>query len=194
MELQYKKQLVDFLGQLMPVTEGELNSIFPYIHQKKFKSGAIITSIGELDIHSRFICKGFIGLYKETDTEANLENIFGEEDMAREFHSYYSGERKNYFLKSISETIVLEISKIDQERILDKDSKMAILTNKVMDFIIQRRSIVTGLRILDLSSGYEELLKVFPGIGIYLTRNDLASFFNCSVSKVARWRRDLSKK
>ncbi|WP_439490857.1 Crp/Fnr family transcriptional regulator [Algoriphagus sp.] len=193
MEVQYKMQLVEFFNQLLPISEEELKGVFPFVHQESLKRGTVLKHAGEVDVMSRFLCKGFIGLYKDKGGEMSLEHIFGEGDVAREFHSYYSGEKQDYYLKSISDVVFLKMSAGDQERVLDKYSKLALLNSKMMDYVIQKRSKITGVRIRGLHEGYGELLKTLPGIGIYLTRQELADFFNCSTSKVARWRRKINQ-
>lgn len=193
MDKQYQKQLVDFFNQLMTVSEEELSPVFPLIHQKSVKRGILIKNPGDVDTNSRFLCSGFIGLYKEEKGKQNLEHIFGKGDVVREYHSYYSGNRMDYYLKSITEVVFLEMSVPDQKTMLDTHPILMELNGKMMHFIIQRRAKVSGVRILGLKNGYPELLKVLPGIGSFLDRKELAAFFNCSTSKVARWKKELGK-
>lgn len=193
MDPHYQKQLVDFFNQLMTISEEDLSQVFPLIHQKSIKRGTIIKNPGEVDINSRFLCTGFIGLYKDKEGVPNLEHIFGKGDVVREYHSYYSGKRMDYYLKSITEVVFLEMSISDQKTMLDAHPILVELNGKMMHFVIRRRSEVSGVRILGLKNGYPELLRVLPGIGSFLDRKDLAGFFNCSTSKVARWKKELGR-
>lgn len=193
MDIQYQRQLVDFFNQLMTISEEELSELFLRIHQKSIKRGILIKNSGEADIISRFLCTGFIGLYTDKESEPNLEYIFGKEDMVRDYHSYYYGDRKDYYLKAITEVVFLEMSVSDQKIMLDTHPNLVALNGKMMNLLIQRWSEVSGLRILGLKNGYPRLLKILPGIGSFLDRSELATFFNCSTSKVARWKKEFGK-
>lgn len=190
MEVQYERQLVEFFNQQLAISEEELAAVFPHIDQESSKRGEVLKQAGEVDVRSRFLCEGFIGLYAEVGGKSDLEHIFGVGDIVREFHSFYEGVKANYSLRAITDVVYLQMHISDQKNILSQNSQLALLNSKMMDYVIQKRSKITGIRILGLYLGYDELLKALPGIGICLSRKELADFFNCSTSKVARWRRD----
>ncbi|MFC5624569.1 hypothetical protein [Algoriphagus winogradskyi] len=187
MDRKYRLQLIDFYKSLMEISEEDLSALFSRLDQKRFKKGMIIKEAGKIDQFSRFVCEGLIGLYREKDGTPNLEYLFTTGDIATEFHSYYTNQASEYYLKTLNDGVYIELSADSQEYVAKKNHNLMKLESKVMSYIMSRRTEMNGIRLLGLEAGYRELTKYLGDYIFLLKQTDLAGLFNCSLRKVSRW-------
>ena len=194
MEDKYKQQLIEFLKEISAASDEFINSLLWAVNQKKVRKGTVINESGTVGISSRFLCVGIIGLYQEKDGGASLEHLFGESDIVREFHSYYTGKPSPYFLLAMSDAVFLQIDRGQEGIQIRRSPELLEVDNALYQYILQRRTKLNAIRVAGLEKGVEQLNDFLPGAYQLLKLKDLTSFFNCSISTVSRWKRDTKDK
>ncbi len=142
-----------------------------------------------MDSLSRFLCEGTIGLYIDKEEEPQLEHVFGTADIVREYHSYYDRVISPYYLKAMSDAVVLQIERDLSDIGIYGTSEFFQVDNALYNYILQRRTAVTAIRALGLQEGGEQLDILLPGAFGHFKLRDLTTFFNRSISTVSRWKR-----
>lgn len=193
MERRYLEQMMADYNQIKKYKEEAYLEVFQKLNLRRFPKNTIIKQINKVDEKSRYICEGFVGLYKEYDKGFRLSLISGPSDTAFDEQSFRSKKASNNILKTLSATVLLEFSIDAESALLAKVPEFALLALEVSHRINERNFEQMLIKDLKFEEGYPKLTALFPGIDKYIKNYELADYFKCSISTVERGKRNLKK-
>lgn len=179
-------QLIADFNSIKRFSDESYETVYQKLTLWKVSRGQVLKKVDMVDDKSRYICEGFVGLFQEGHNGFKLFRIFGPSDVAFDEQSFRSNSSSKTLLRALSETVFLEFSLEAENDLLSKKPEFYSLALEVAHLINKRHVEQQAIKAIKFKAGFPLLLKKFPGIGQYLKNQDLADFFNCSISTVER--------
>lgn len=193
MKEKFVDQMITDYDSLLKVPMESYNLVIPSLNLVSKRRGELIKGTGEIDTSSRYICKGFIGYYKQIQDKKFLFAIYQASDTVFDLDSYRSATPSQNELVAISDVTYLEFPIEAENEVILRDPNLLRLALLVNQRISTRQSRIHEISIMDPESGYPILLEEFKGIGMALTIDQLASFFQVSVRTINRMKQTLNQ-
>lgn len=178
------KKLKEDCVQLVPGLSLDFEKLRYYIYLKKAKRGDIIKEPNTIEICSRYICEGYIGLLKEGEEGEALKEIFKVTDIAFDFKSYWKEKKTKSYLKCLSDVVYFEVSKKSELELVRLFPEFTSLGLAINHRLLERFSRRSNLKGQGIHKSYPKFLQVFPGIDEVLSQNKIASYFGCTARTV----------
>ena len=182
----YLHQLIADYNSIRKFSDESYEAVFQKLTLRKVYRGEILKKVNTVDIKSRYICKGYLGLFQERKSGFQLSVIFGESDSAFDEQSFRTNTASNSIIRALSDTIYLGFTLEAEIELLSKKPEFYSLALEVAHRINRRHAEQQAIKDRKFKDGFPLLLKKFPGIAQYLKNQELADFFNCSISTVER--------
>ncbi|MFC5623627.1 hypothetical protein [Algoriphagus winogradskyi] len=179
-------QLITDFNSIKRFSDESYESVYQKLTLCRVSRGQVLKKVDMVDDKSRYIGKGYVGLYQEAQNGFKLFRIFGPSDVAFDEQSFRSNTPSKTLLRALSETVFLEFSLEAENELLSNKPEFYSLALEVAHRINKRQVEQQAIKARKFTDGFPLLLKKFPGIGQYLKNQDLADFFNCSISTVER--------
>lgn len=177
--------------QLLKLPKEAYRLVVPHLVQVSLKRNTVVKTSGKPDLVSRYLCKGFLGMYHPFGERMVLMSIFKSSDTVFDEFSYRSGLASGTLIKSISEVVFLEFTLEAEEILLKFHPEFSLLAHRVAHRISERKTKVYAIAKMGLEEGYGVLMKEFQGLEAEITNSDLASFFGVHTRTVERWKHGL---
>lgn len=191
MEQKFISLLIADYDQLLKLPKEAYELVVPHLVQVSLKRNTVVKKSGKPDLASRYLCKGFLGIYHPFGERMELMSIFKSSDTVFDEFSYRSGTESETVIKSISEVVFLEFTVEAEELLLKKHPEFSLLAHRVAHRVSERKTKVHAIAKMGLEEGYGVLMKEFPGLEAEITNADLASFFGVHIRTVERWKHNL---
>ncbi|MBB6328860.1 CRP-like cAMP-binding protein [Algoriphagus iocasae] len=182
----YMDQLIADYNRIKKFSDEAYESVFHKLILRRVSRGEILKKVDTVDIKSRYICEGFLGLYQEGKAGFQLVRIFGKSDTAFDEKSFRTNIPSKSIIKALSDTVYLGFTLEAETELLAKKPEFYSLALEVVHRINKRHVEQEAIKAKKFKEGFPLLLKKLPGIGQYLKNQDLADLFNCSISTVER--------
>ncbi|MBN7816262.1 Crp/Fnr family transcriptional regulator [Algoriphagus pacificus] len=179
-------QLIADYNSIRRFSAESYETVFQKLILRKVSRGEILKKVDMVDIKSRYICEGYLGLFREGKSGFQLFRIFGKSDTAFDEQSFRSNTPSNSIIRALSDTVYLGFTLESEIELLSNKPEFYALALEVTHRINKRHLEQEAIKAKKFKDGFPLLLKKFPGIGQYLKNQDLADFFNCSISTVER--------
>lgn len=191
MEQKFISMLIADYDQLLKLPIEAYELVIPHLNQVSLKRNSVLKKSGKVDFASRYLCKGFLGIYHPIKDRMDLMSIFKPSDTVFDEYSYRTGIKSEVVIKSISEVIFLEFSVEAENLLLSKHPEFSLLAHRVAHRVSERKSKVHAISKMGLEEGYPVLMNEFQGLEAEITNSDLASFFGVHTRTVERWKHGL---
>lgn len=188
MEKKFIEMLIRDCDQLLKLPEEAYYLVVPSLKEVNLKRGTVIKDQASVDKVSRYLCKGFIGSYRNEGQGLELISIYQAIDTVFDESSFRSGKPSDIILKSISEVVFLELSGEAEGNLLNGHPRLTLLAHKMALRITERSRRVHAISKMGIEKGYETLMKEFPGLEAEVSNHDLGSFFGIHTRSVERWK------
>lgn len=191
MEKYYLDLMMADYNRIKEYPEEAYHAVFQKLFFRRYPKNFILKDVNLIDEKSRYICEGFVGLYKEMDGGFKLSLISGPTDTAFDEQSFRTKKPTANILKTLSKTVLFEFTIEAEYALLSKMPEFAFLALEVAHRISRRNFEQMSIKDLKFKEGYPELLRLFPGIEQSIKNHELADYFKCSISTVERIKREL---
>ncbi len=184
----YMNQLIADYNRIRKFSDESYEAVFQRLILRKVSRGEILKKLDTVDIKSRYICEGYLGLYHEEKERNMLFSVFGKSDVAFDDLSFRSNTPSKTMLKVLSDTVYLGFTLDAETELLSKKPEFYSLALEVAHRINKRNVEQQEIKKRKFQVGFPLLLQKYPGLGQYLKNQELADFFNCSISTVERYK------
>lgn len=176
------KNEFDKLIKLNPVVYLELKK---FVKVKRYQKSEIIKPINQIDQYARYIHSGYIAkLFPAESGRDYRVRIFSKGTVACDFESFYKEKLTGFYLQALSYVSVFEIKKNDVDKVIEVSHDFSKLAAKINNLIHMQAETWNHIRELPLEEGYQVLKNNFPNELQFLSKKDLAFFFNTSIYQV----------
>ncbi|UZD22307.1 hypothetical protein PBT90_02505 [Algoriphagus halophytocola] len=179
-------QLIADNNRIRKFSDEAYEAVFQKLTLRRVSRGEILKKVDTVDVKSRYICEGFLGLFQEGKKGLQLFRIFGKSDTAFDEQSFRSNAPSKTMIRALSDTVFLGFTLEAETEILSRKPEFYSLALEVAHRINKRHVEQEAIKTRKFMDGFPLLLKKYPGIGQHLKNQDLADFFNCSISTVER--------
>lgn len=189
---KYLKSMKEEFDKLFPVSESLYKSLSLFLNLRKLQKGEILKSFNEIENKSRYICEGFVGVYKKEILakskieESQLKYVLQDTDNAFDMVSYSSSTLTRVEIKAISEVVFFEFSKEGEREIILRYPEFAQLGILINHRIQERFTKQTIILRKPFKIAYSLFLERYPGIEKYLKYEDWSGLFGISERTVCR--------
>lgn len=171
---------------LFPVSENLYRTISLYLELKKKKKGEVLKPFGSVEILSRYICEGFIGVYYDFQGDPVLKYVLNPTDTAFDIQSYFSQQKSTIEIRALSDAVFFEFHKDSEIQVVSKFPEFArlgiLINHRIQDRLAQQMAILR----MDFKHGYHAFIQFYPGIEKHLKYSDWAGLFQCGIRTVSR--------
>lgn len=194
MEKMYFNQLMADYNSIKKFSEEAYRAVFQKLLFRRLPKNYVLKKPNRYDDRSRYICDGYVGLYKYSDEdESRLILLFGPTDTVFDEQSFRQKIPSPFSLKTLSPTILFEFPIESEQALLIQNPEFAYLALEVAHRINFRNFEQSIIKSQKFEVGFPLLLKRFPGIDQVLKNKELADFFGVSLSTVERYKRNYFK-
>lgn len=194
MEKMYFNQLMADYNSIKKFSEEAYRAVFQKLLFRRLPKNYVLKKPNRYDDRSRYICDGYVGLYKYSDEdESRLIQLFGPTDTVFDEQSFRQKISSPFSLKTLSPTILFEFPIESEQALLIQNPEFAYLALEVAHRINFRNFEQSIIKSQKFEVGFPLLLKRFPGIDQVLKNKELADFFGVSLSTVERYKRNYFK-
>lgn len=193
MEPHYIEMLIRDYDQLLPLPREVYQKVIPKLKLVHHKRGTLLKKSGQIDRVSRYLCKGFIGIFSPIEDSLNLFSIFKSSDTAFDLFSYGMGKASENELRTLSDVTFLEFSQDSEKDLLSVDFHLLQLAHKITLRVIARHARSLEISKMGIRKGYSVLMKEYPGLEAELTNADLGGFFRVTKRTAERVKHSLKE-
>lgn len=170
--------------QLNPGLSLDYQKLKLYMYLRKGKKGMILKESNAIELCSRYICEGYMGLMKQTEEVEVLKEIFNQSDVAFDFKSYWKEKKTKSYLICLTDVVYFEVSKKSESDLIKNFPEFTRLGLAINHRLLERLSRRSSIKGMGIHKGYKKFLQIFPGIDQILSQNKIASYFGCTARTV----------
>lgn len=185
-EKDYFIELMSDYNQIKEISEEDYKTVFQKLILRRVPKNFFLKESNMPDGKSRYICEGFVGLYTPIEDRLRLDLIFGPTDTALDELSYYDTKPSEMVLKTITDTVLFEFTLEAEKAVMVHNPEFHILALRIAHRINQRNCQQYAIKALKFKKGFPRLVETFQGIDQALKNQELADYFNCSISTIER--------
>ncbi len=185
-EKDYFIELMSDYNQIKEISEEDYKTVFQKLILRRVPKNFFLKESNMPDGKSRYICEGFVGLYTPIEDRLRLDLIFGPTDTALDELSYYDTKPSEMVLKTITDTVLFEFTLEAEKAVMVHNPEFHILALRIAHRINQRNCQQYAIKALKFKNGFPRLVETFQGIDQALKNQELADYFNCSISTIER--------
>lgn len=176
---------------LWVIPESAYDVAFARVKPREVSRRKRLKNMGEAEVHSRFLCEGFIGSFQYYEGKFILRNIFQAGDVVFDETSYLSGKPSDVEIRALSRVAFLELDKSAEDELLEMVSDFYPLAHRIAHSVAERNSKNVSISRMGIEKGYDLLMKEFPGLEGVITNRDLGGFFGTSTRSAERFKQKL---
>jgi len=183
MDIYMERMKADY-NQLVDGLDAEFSRLDFYVNLRRAKKNELLKTTNKIELNSRYICSGIVGLYFEDEDRPVLIQVFKETDVAFDVESYLNTSVTSFYLKCLSDVVYYELSKSSELQLVVNHPKFIKLLIAVKHRMLSRQTERARIKNFGISKGYPVFIKSVQGIENLLTQADLATYFNCTTRTV----------
>ncbi|RIW13109.1 Crp/Fnr family transcriptional regulator [Algoriphagus lacus] len=192
MEILIKKMKQDY-DSLHPVSEELYHLLSRHLIVRRYRKGDVIKPVYQEERASRYICRGHVGVYFEQSQGLALGYVGRETDTVFDMVSYSGELKSNIEIRAISEVVILEFPKENEQLVVKRYPDFAqlgiLINHRIQERMSQQMTILRS----PMLEGYPKFCQLFPGIEDLLHYQDWADLFATSTRTVGRVFTELAK-
>lgn len=100
-------QLIADYNSIRKFSDESYETIFQKLTLRRVSRGEVLKKVDMVDIKSRYICEGYLGLFHEGKSGYKLFRIFGPSDVAFDEQSFRTNTPSKTILRALSDTVYL---------------------------------------------------------------------------------------
>ncbi|HNE28025.1 MAG: Crp/Fnr family transcriptional regulator [Saprospiraceae bacterium] len=183
------------LQQITGFTDGELDVVMEFFHQKNFKKKTTIIEIGEVANEVFFVVKGCLRLYCWKDGQELSTYFFTENTFAGTYDSFISRKPTRIAMEALEDSIVLALSYQSLETLYEVFPKMNEFVRKSIEqrFVVLH-DLFTSYLLNSPEERYVKLLSESPELLHRIPQHQIASFLGVTPVSLSRIRNRVAKK
>ncbi|MCH7409922.1 hypothetical protein MM239_10995 [Belliella sp. DSM 111904] len=174
MNLYVKREIYDLILKIHLVSFAEINPVFDFMILQICKKNEVLKSTNEVELNSRIIVKGYIGLFQKVKNKFICRQIYVPGSIACDFNSYSNSAKTDLKIMALTECVFGALKKSDEEQILKFNPSLAILAVKInqscniyLDKWMSFKSIPNNRKLNELRKSYPNLINILPDQYIY---------------------------
>ena len=178
--MDYMAKMKEDYKPLISDLKLDFNKLELFLNLRKGKKDEILKNTIDIEICSRYICEGFIGLFSDSEKGPVLSEIFQATDVAFDFPSYLWGEKTENYMMCLSDVVYFELSKANEMILIQKYPEFAKLGLRINHRLLKRVLMRSRIKVMGISKAYQDFVEYMPGIEDHLSQAKIASYFSCS--------------
>lgn len=186
--------LVDYMSQIGPISEAEIQTIFELITVKSYEKGKLLLREGQVGNICYFVLQGCIRQYFLMDGEEKTTHFFTE-GMPVSSTFVFENKPSKFYLVCNEDCILIEGRPEDEQAFFDKMPRMETLSRVGAEMELQKSQEVLAEYItLSPEERYLNLLQTRPDLLDRVPQYQLASFLGVTPESLSRIRKRIMMK
>lgn len=186
--------LVDYMSQIAPLSDAEIQTIFELINVKSYEKGKLLLREGQIGNTCYFVLQGCIRQYFLMDGEEKTTHFFTE-GMPVSSTFVFENKPSKFYLVCNEDCILIEGRPEDEQAFFDKMPRMETLSRVGAEMELQKSQEVLAEYItLSPEERYLNLLQTRPDLLERVPQYQLASFLGVTPESLSRIRKRIMMK
>lgn len=186
--------LVDYMSQIAPLSDAEIQTIFELINVKSYEKGKLLLREGQIGNTCYFVLQGCIRQYFLMDGEEKTTHFFTE-GMPVSSTFVFENKPSKFYLVCNEDCILIEGRPEDEKAFFDKMPRMETLSRVGAEMELQKSQEVLAEYItLSPEERYLNLLQTRPDLLERVPQYQLASFLGVTPESLSRIRKRIMMK
>jgi CRP-like cAMP-binding protein len=187
--------LIDYVSQIAPLSDAEINTIFELIKVKSYKKGKILLKEGQCQNTCYFVLQGCIRQYYLMDGEERTTHFFTEGQPVTSVGMAFDHKPSKSYLVCNEDCLVIEGRPEDEKIFFDKMPKMETLNRIGVEMELQKSQEALADYIMsNPEERYLNLLKTRPDLLDRVPQYQLASYLGIKPESLSRIRKRIMDK
>lgn len=187
--------LLNNLARHIHLEQTEIDFFFSLLTQKTLKKKAFLLQEGDVCKTENFILSGCIRMYTIDDSGQEHIVMFGVEGWwTSDLFSFFTGTPSEYYIDALEDTVLLQISKEDLERLYEKVPKFERFFRILLQnaFIAQQRRINQNLS-YTAEQRYLDFIQKYPQLEQRISQKQVAAYLGFTPVFLSMLRKKLSQ-
>ncbi len=187
--------LINYVSQIAPLSDAEINAIFDLIKVKSYKKGKILLKEGQRQNTCYFVLQGCIRQYYLIDGEEKTTHFFTEGQPVTSVGMVFDNKPSKSYLVCNEDCLVIEGKPEDEKMFFEKMPKMEALNRIGVEMELQKSQEAFADFILSSpEERYLNLLKTRPDLLDRVPQYQLASYLGIKPESLSRIRKRIMEK
>lgn len=192
---QHEKVLIDYISQIAPLSETEIETILEMVKIREHKKGKILLKEGQPRNTCYFVMQGCIREYYLVDGEEKTTSFFTEGQPVTVSGFPFETKASKSFLVCNEDCIVIEGKPEEEQEFFDKLPRMETLSRVGAEMELQKSQEVHAEYIMTSPEGrYLNLLQTRPDLLDRVPQYQLASYLGVTPESLSRIRKRIMAK
>lgn len=192
---EHEQVLLDYMAQIAPLSDAEINTIFELISVKSYKKGKILLREGQVGSLCCFVLQGCVRQYYLIDGEEKTTNFFTEgQPVTTGGSSFDNKPSKSYLV--CNEDCVLIVGNVENEQeFFERMPRMEMFNRLGVEMELQKSQEALAEYIITTpEERYLNLMKTRPDLLERVPQYQLASFLGVTPESLSRIRKRIMGK
>ncbi len=186
--------LVDYMSQIAPINDAEIQMIFELITVKSHEKGKLLLREGQIGNTCYFVLQGCIRQYFLIDGEEKTTHFFTE-GMPVSSTFVYENKPSKFYLFCNEDCILIEGRPEDEQAFFDKMPRMETISRVGAEMELQKsQEVLADYITLSPEERYLNLLQTRPDLLERAPQYQLASFLGVTPESLSRIRKRIMAK
>jgi len=187
--------LIDYMAQIAPLSDAEINTIFELIKIRAHKRGKVLLREGQARNVCFFVLQGCVRQYYLIDGEEKTTNFFTEGQPISTSGFPFDKKPSKSFLVCNEDCILIEGRPEDEQQFFDKLPRMEMLNRIGVEMELQKSQENFAEFIINSpEERYLNLLETRPELLDRVPQYQLASFLGITPESLSRIRKRITRK
>jgi len=187
--------LLDYISQIAPLNDAEINTIFDLIKVKSYKKGNVLLKEGQFQNTCYFVMQGCVRQYYLIDGEEKTTNFFTEGQPVTSVGMVFDHKPSKSYLICNDDCLLIEGKPEDEKIFFEKMPRMEMLNRIGVEMELQKSQEALADYILsNPEERYLNLLKTRPDLLDRVPQYQLASYLGIKPESLSRIRKRIMEK
>ncbi|KXX71058.1 Crp/Fnr family transcriptional regulator [Flammeovirga sp. SJP92] len=188
-------KLIEHISKFIQLDEEEINAISNQIQVRKYKTGDILLSDGDISTVSYFNLEGCVRLYHLVDGEEKTAFFYTENCFISSIRSFTTGAPSNHYLECIEDCVLALIPYDVEKELLMKYPKLETFARISLEQeLANYQEILSSFIISNPEQRYLNLQQKQPELLQRVPLYHLASYIGVKAESLSRIRKRISRK